>query len=238
MKIAICFFGVLHGKVGRDYDIKHCWPNLSRMIVQPFIEKHTKASPVIPIRKEHQVEILLSTYKVNDEVLEKEIYDMIKPNHVQISNIENSSSKTTKLALFKLLENKDYDFVIMTRTDLHFSETVIDKIDYDKFNFLFHENSTKVGNLTCDNFYAWPYKFTEKVKKSFETCPQLNSYDTHKLFDTLSKNILVDDISYIAGEEKYYSDVNKYFTICKGFSNNRIEHGLHEEVMERFNIKR
>jgi hypothetical protein len=237
MKIAICFFGVLHGNVGRDYDIKHCWPNLSRMIVQPFKEKHTKASPVIPIRKEHQVEILLSTYKVDNEVLEKEIYDMIKPDHVQISAILNSSSKTTKLAMFKLLENKDYDFVIMTRTDLHFSETVIDKIDFNKFNFLFHENTTKAGNLTCDNFYAWPYKFTEQVKKSFETCPQLNSHDTHKLFDTLSKNISVEDICYIAAEEKYYSDVNKYFTICKRFSNDRIEHGLHEEVMERFNIK-
>jgi len=237
MKIAICFFGVLHGHVGRDYDIKHCWPNLSRMIVQPFKEKHTKASPVIPIRKEHQVEILLSTYKVNNEDLEKEIYDMIKPDHVQISDILNSSSKTTKLAMFKLLENKDYDFVIMTRTDLHFSETVIDKIDYNKFNFLFHENTNKQKNITCDNFYAWPYKFTEQVKKSFETCPQLNSHDTHLLFDSLSKNIPIEDICYIAGEEKYYSDVNKYFTICKRFSNDRIEHGLHEEVMERFNIK-
>jgi len=238
MKIAICFFGVLHGFAGRDYDTRHCWPNLSRMIVQPFTEKHTKASPVIPIRKEYQVEILLSTYKVNDNVLEKEIYDMIKPNHVQIYDIENSNSKTTKLALFKLLENKDYDFVIMTRTDLHFSEVLIDKIDYNKFNFLFHEDSTKAKNLTCDNFYAWPYKFTEQVKKSFETCPQLNSHDTHKLFDTLSKNISIDDINYIAGEEKYYSDVNKYFTICKTFTNSRIEHGLHEEVMERFNIKK
>jgi hypothetical protein len=139
--------------------------------------------------------------------------------------------------MFKLLENKDYDFVIVTRTDLHFSETVIDKIDFNKFNFLFHENSNKSENLTCDNFYAWPYKFTEQVKKSFETCPQLNSHDTHKLFDTLSKNISVEDICYIAAEEKYYSDVNKYFTICKRFSNDRIEHGLHEEVMERFNIK-
>ena len=238
MKIAICFFGVLHGFAGRDYDIKHCWPNLSRMIVQPFVEKHTKASPVIPIRKEHQVEILLSTYKVTDEFLEKEIYDMIKPDHVQISDIQNSSSKTTKLALFKLLENKDYDFVIMTRTDLHFSEELIDKIDYDKFNFLFRESGHRKLNLTCDNFYAWPYKFTEQVKKSFETCPKLNTHDTHKLFDTLSKNIPVESIHYIAGEEEYYSDVNKYFTICKRFSNSRLEHGLHEEVMERFNIKK
>jgi len=225
MKIAICFFGVLHGEVGRPYDVRHCWPNLSRMVAEPF-------------KEEHQVDILLSTYKVDDEMIEKEIYDMINPNHVQISNIQNSNSKTTKLATFKLLENKDYDFVIMTRTDLHFSEVLIDKIDYDKFNFLFHESGRKKESLTCDNFYAWPYKFTEQVKKSFEECPKINDHDTHKLFESLSKNISTDDIHYIAGEEEYYSDVNKYFTICKVFSNSRIEHGLHEEVMERFNIKK
>jgi len=239
MKIAICFFGVLHGNIGRSYDINHCWPNLSRMIVRPFEEKHYRPSPVAALKKGYEVEILLSTYKVDDENLEKEIYDMIKPDHVQISDIKNSNSKTTKLALFKLLENKDYDFVIMTRTDLHFSEILMDKIDYDKFNFLFHERSQKSNNLTCDNFYAWPYKFTEQVKKSFEECPKLNSHDTHKLFQSLSKNIPIESINYIAGEEEYLSDVNKYFTICKsGYNRDKINDGMHEEVMERFNIKK
>lgn len=220
----MCFYGVLHGQVGRAYDIKHCWPNLYRMVVEP-------------LKVNHQVEVLLSTYKMDEENLEKEIYEMIKPDHVELSEIKHSNSKTTKLAMFKLLENKNYDFVIMTRTDLHFSEVLADKINYDKFNFLFREKTTKKENLTCDNFYAWPYIFNEQVKKSFETCPKVNSHDTHKLFDSLAKNIPVDDIYYIAGEEEYYSDVNKYFTICKVFKNDRKEHGLHEEVIERFNIK-
>ena len=49
MKIAIGFFGILYGHTNKQYDIRHCWPNLYKMIVEPL--------------KEHNVEILLSTYK-------------------------------------------------------------------------------------------------------------------------------------------------------------------------------
>jgi len=240
MKIAICFFGVLYGDAGRPYDIRHCWPNLSRMVVEPFKEKKGRREGVGPLIPENQVDILLSTYKVDDEIIEKEIYNMIKPNHVQLSDIKGSNSKTTKLATFKLLEDKDYDFVIMTRTDLHFSEIIFNTdIDYNKFNFLFHEKSQKSKNLTCDNFYAWPYNITGEVKKSFESCPKLNSHDTHQLYSTLSKNIPIETIHYIAGEEEHLSDINKYFTICKsGYGRDRIDHGMHKEVIERFDYKK
>jgi len=240
MKIAICFYGVLYGDVGRTYDINHCWPNLSRMIVEPFKKKQSRREGVGPLVNEHQVDILLSTYKVDDASIEQSIYQMVKPDHVKISDLKNSNSKTTKLATFELLKDKDYDFVIMTRTDLHFSEMMIDTdINYNKFNFLFHEKSQKSSNLTCDNFYAWPYRMTEQVKKSFETCPKLNSHDTHQLYNSLSKNIPVDEIHYISGEEEFLSDVNKYFTICKrGYGSEKFGQGLHEEVIERFGYKK
>jgi hypothetical protein len=240
MKIAICFYGVLYGDAGRPYDIRHCWPNLSRMVVEPFKAKQSRREGVGPLVSENEVDILLSTYKVDDEIIEKEIYEMIKPNHTQISDMAGSNSKTTKLASFKLLENKNYDFVILTRTDLHFSEIVVNMdIDYNKFNFLFHEKSDKSKNLTCDNFYAWPFNITKEVKKSFEDCPILNKHDTHQLYGTLIKNIPIESVHYIAGEEKHLSDVNKYFTICKsGYGSDKIDHGMHEDVMKRFNYKK
>jgi hypothetical protein len=230
MKIAVCFYGLLYGdSFGRDYDVRHCWPNISRMILEPLKVNHT-------------VDVLLSTYTIDDASIETEVRELIKPNYKHISSITNSNSRTTKLGIFQMLESiekKDYDFVIMTRADLHFSKSVVDmNMNYDKFNFLFHEDHQQ-KYLTCDNFYAWPYKITKEVGKSFEECRALNKHDTHQLYDTLSKNIPVEDIHYISGEEKHLSDVNKYFTICKpGYGNDRIDHGMHEDVIKRFDYKK
>ena len=68
--------------------------------------------------------------------------ELIKPNDVVLSQKEGSTPFTSKINAFRSLDNKDLDFVIHTRLDLHFTQPLINlNINYDKFNFLFIENS-------------------------------------------------------------------------------------------------
>ena len=78
---------------------------------------------------------------------------------------------------------------------------------------------------------------TKNVEESFKTSTSANFHDTHKLFESLIKNISQEEIHYIAGEEEHLSDINNYFTICKPGYTDRFEI-IHEEVSERFNYTR
>lgn len=227
MKIGFCLYGTLCGKFKddvnrfRDKDFRHCWPNIKNTLIQPFIDRG------------HQVKIFISSYKPDEEI-ENDLFDLINPDGVYYSDLENSTPFTSKIGIFE--NNLDgLDFIIATRLDLHWNKPIIEgNIIFDKFNFLFREKGWWHKNFTCDNFYAWPHRMTPYVKKSLiETLgyPR-NGWDTHALSHKLSKYISYNEMNIISDIHQL-SDVNEYFTICKKeLGVNR--QGVHPEVLERF----
>ena len=156
MKIGIAFFGIIYEGIEsqRKRDSRHCWPNLKKMIVDPYIKEG------------HEVRIYFSTYKTEKNIQE-EFLSVVKPDKIFFNDFKDSTSFTTKIRTFDLFDD-DLDFIILTRSDAHWKEFLIEQnIKYDKFNFLFPENlAWKDRNQTCDNFYAWHYSITNIVKNS------------------------------------------------------------------------
>ena len=79
MKIAVSLYGLLYGQFMRDgqpsvKDFKHCWPNINKNIIQPLRDMG------------HEVQVFVSSYKIPDEQLEKEFYEMVQPAGVYYSN--------------------------------------------------------------------------------------------------------------------------------------------------------
>jgi hypothetical protein len=233
MKIAFGLYGILYGYGGRTgsiRDFRHCWPNINRMLVQPFIEKG------------HDVKIYISSYPFDDKNIENEFHEMVKPAGVYYSDLHGSDPFTAKYALFNLLENAESDAVIFTRSDAHWSRKVANEnIDLTKFNFLFPEKGwwQTQYRFTCDNFYAWPHHMTPAVKKAMgETYAFPRGkplVDTHGLLLKLQQYVSLNDMHMISVHEEL-SDVNSFYTCCR--SGLPIRDCMHEEVRDRYNTEK
>lgn len=230
MKIAFGLYGILYGLGGRTgsvRDFRHCWPNINRMLIEPFIQQG------------HEVKIYVSSYEFDDEEIEKEFFYLVNPDGVILRDIKNSDPFSAKYALFNLFANDESDVIICSRSDIHWSKIMANEyIDFTKFNFLFPEKDwwqTKY-KFTCDNFYVWPRHMTSDVRKSM-----LETYgfprgkplvDTHALMVKLEQYISPLDIRLISNKEEL-SDVNSFYTCCRNGLPNR--ECMHEEVRDRYN---
>lgn len=235
MKIAFVFFGIIYGPGGRtgsDRDFRHCWPNLKRMLVDPFVAQG------------HQAQIYFSGYPFLDQEIEKQFYNLVNPNQIVFSNFFNSDPFTAKGAAFQAFENADVDFVVFTRSDIHFCKVMANEpIDYSKFNFLFPELGWwETHNFTCDNLYLFPHKYTPLVKKAmFETYgfPRGKPLvDTHGLMTKLKQYISPEEMHIISNTHEL-SDINTYYSCCRSQLPITEERGklIHPEVQERFYSK-
>jgi hypothetical protein len=231
MKIAICLFGILYGtggKFGSLRDVRHCWPNIKRNLIDPAIHNG------------HEVKLCLSTYKVDDTVIEKEILELLQPGYIKYCDFANSDGFTTKSGALELLEGVDADLAILTRSDIHFNKIMLDEnVDVNKFNFLFPEsNHWQNFKYTTDNFYIWPSRMTSIVKKSLQESygayrSSAMSHDTHGLYNKLIQYIDPSEIHLISQEEQF-SDVNEFYTLCRTNLPSDRNYNINEEVFERF----
>lgn len=230
MKIGIGFFGIIYEGIesSRKRDSRHCWPNLKKMIVDPYIKEG------------HEVKIYFSTYRT-EEKIQEEFISTVGPHKIFYNNFKGSNAFTTKIGTFNLLDD-DLDFIILTRSDAHWNQYLIEQnIKYDKFNFLFPENfSWKDKQQTCDNFYAWPYSMTDIVKESLiETYNSLDEYDlphTHNLFTKIIKYLDIKKINFISTNEEG-SHINFFYSICRDGLSTVLNEKIHPEVAERFGYK-
>lgn len=209
MKIGFSFFGILYGSGGNTQstrDVRHCWNNIREKLIDPY----TAAG--------HDVRIYLSTYKVENEITEQEILELIKPDKVHYSEYKNSNSFTSKYAAFNNFENESLDTIIFSRCDIHFNKILINEnIDYSKFNFLFKEkNWWETHQYTTDNFYIWPHHMTPQIKVALKNSYQYdrNFHDTHALKKCLTSVIQESQINYISNIHEL-SDINSYYSICR-----------------------
>lgn len=238
MKIGIAFYGIVDGirpshvggPTGSERDVRHCWPDHKRMLIDPYIAKG------------HDVKIYLSTYPAVDPDIQKFIDDEIRPIKVELSNKETSDPFTTKGACLKPLYDEDLDFVIICRIDMHFSKDMSEQnIDYGKFNFLFKERGywNDTYRFTTDNFYAFPFRMIKDVDDALhDTYGYPRGYplvDTHGLYDKLLDYVPQNDIHMISEIEER-SGVNTFYTICRSnLLYDAIEApSMHPAVRERF----
>jgi hypothetical protein len=123
MKIGLCFFGIMYREyftpndhsARSDKDFRHCYPNIKKMLIDPFIEQG------------HEVITYVVTYPIENKEIEKEFFELLQPKKVLYIPFEGSDSFSPKGAAFSLLESEiDLDVVILTRPDLHWSKRVAD----------------------------------------------------------------------------------------------------------------
>jgi hypothetical protein len=231
MKIGFCFYGLLYGfggRTGSARDFNHCWPNIKRELIDPFVEQG------------HEAKIYISSYEFYDESVEEEFFDLVKPDAVYFDKFEGSDAFTTKINAVKLVRQQDVDTVILTRSDIHFSKKIAhENIDLHKFNFLFPEKNTwqSEHKFTCDNFYIWPHLLSQRVQIAMEhtyAWPRGKPFvDTHGLYIKLKEEGKIDDsfIHFISTKEEL-SDVNSYYTCCRSGLPKR--DCLHPEVADRY----
>jgi len=238
VNIAFCFYGIIFGPGGRtgsDRDFRHCWINIKKMLIDPFVAQG------------HVATIIFSGYRFEDKAIEQEFYDLVNPNMVYYSEFEGSDAFTTKKALIQGLSAESaprYDQVIFTRSDIHFSKVMANetKIEWDKFNFLFKEKGWWEGHqFTCDNFYVFPSYMSTIVNLAMgETYawPRGKPYvDTHGLLPKLSKYVRDDRINFISDTHEI-SDVNSYYTCCRsGLPEDGRGGFIHPEVKDRFGYR-
>lgn len=235
MKIGFVFYGIAHGGGSKsEKDFRHCWPGLKRDLIDPFIAKGNTAK------------VFISTYNFKDKDIEKQFYDMVKPDAVHFSSFEGSDAFTCKGAVFNAFEHgtfqmEDLDFIILTRLDIHFSKIMANEnIDYTKFNFIYPETGGHwwdVLRFTSDNFYAWPRDMTFLVKDAiFGTYRSLRPEqpDTHPLLHKLILRAGKDCYNFISNTPEP-SDVSSYYTLCReGIARSPL---MHRDVVKRFYLK-
>lgn len=232
MKIGFCFYGMLYGfggRTGSARDFQHCWPNIKRELIDPFIEQG------------HEAKIYVSSYEFYDESVEEEFFELVKPDAVYFEKFEGSDAFTTKINAFKLLGEQDLDAVILTRSDVHFSKKMAhENIDLTKFNFLFPEKDfwQTEYKFTCDNFYIWPHILTARVEMAMEKTyawPRGKPFvDTHGLYVKLCEDAKVDEsFIHIISAKEELSDVNSFYTCCRSGLPQR--ECVHDEVRDRYN---
>jgi hypothetical protein len=232
VRIGFSFFGSIYGKAGKSNqkDYRHCWPNLKKMLIDPYVDKG------------HEAVIMFSTYRLEDKAMEDEFYETTKVNKVAYSEYEGSTAFRTKHAAFANFEDDDsLDIIIFTRSDLHFRKIMINEnIKYDKINFLFPEKGWFDEHaFTCDNFYVFPQRASKTMRYAMEDTfrwPRPATVDTHALVRKLD-NYLDRSNFHLISREPEISDVNSFYTCCReglpAMSEERMKH-CHPEVAEKF----
>ena len=231
MRIGFSFFGSIYGPAGKvsTKDFRHCWPNIRKMLVDPFLEQG------------HEAKILFSCYPLDDPKIINDFFTQVKPDRVTWSSYIGSDAFTCKEAAFKNFEDdKELDVIIFTRSDLHWSKVMANEnINFGKFNFLFPEKDWfETERFTCDNFYVFPQHMSTYVRfamKDTYRFPRPQYVDTHALMRKLPTYMNLHNMHIISPVHET-SDVNSYYTCCREglpIGEDRMKH-CHPEVAERF----
>lgn len=213
MKIGFGFYGITKGtdkRTGYSRDYKHCWNNIQEMLVKPFVEQgHTPVT-------------YASTYHFENSEDRDEFYSTVNPHKVVFSNFQGSDAFTAKSALHECFIGENLDAVVFTRFDIHFSKVIAHEpnLDFNKVNFLFPEDPVwwKSHNFTCDCFYIWNHKYSDRVRDAMRQTygwPRGVQYpDTHGMINFLVKTVPLEEMNFISKDNEI-SNVNTFYTLCR-----------------------
>jgi len=220
MNVALIFAGISFGYKS-DRDFRHCFPNISKNLIEP-------------LKAEHVVKTFLYTY--NNEHLEalKTTYNAVKLESIPF---EGSKQNLTRKSAFEMVDGEDIDFYIMLRFDLHFNYNLNQfNLNFDKFNFTSREGGGYWDNqkFVGDTFYAWPKRLHENVRQAFNDIQRHDPNHMHNFYSVLTRIISTDEIHFMSEEPQLSGHLLS--TICTRDIVARLRGvvPLHEEVLTRF----
>ena len=167
MKIGIIFAGISFG-YKRDRDFSHCFPNISRNLIEP-------------LQLQHNVSTYVVTYD-SDRI--DEVIKLLNPKKIATIPYEGNSQNSVRAEAIKLVEGEDIDFYIMCRFDVHYNKSLEDfNIDWNKFNFTSPEPQEfwESERYVSDTFYAWPGRLHKGVVQGFRVLADVNTFAPFKV---------------------------------------------------------
>ena len=202
MKLALILFGISleinrYWQYGALYsvDYKNSYDNYQRYIFDYFKGKG------------YDIDVYISTNKLNSENDIAEIIDKYKPVKYRIADdCEDyiiSRNKKLESAIDLCIEGGgEYDLVLITRFDLLFQKDFADSnIHLDKINIV---SVLERPNLICDNFYLFPHKYLKDFQKVIRKCANI---DNPNIKNDLEK---IAPINYILNENRNISELSFY----------------------------
>lgn len=200
MNVGVLLIGISSG-FGRDFT--HCASNIKTNIIEP-------------LKKEHDVNIVLTSYKSDSN---KELIDTYSPCKYTFLDFNDSHQIQTYILGLESSLDIDLDFVICTRFDIHFHKSIVDiPIDYTKFNALFKEKGWWNNNhFTTDNFFAFPQnmttKFIDVLHDMYKNPARYRMTDLHQAFYRVSK-LIGEENSHIVSNIEELSNYNSFYSLC------------------------
>lgn len=159
----------------------------------------------------HEVDVYLYTYHHSHESHMESIYQPIRSIYKDYQPIPLGIAQTQigepmlidhHLNCIEMIQDKEYDHVIITRFDLYFYQNILDiGIDWDTFNFPFmHLARSPQGTIFSseDNFVMYPYSKTTVFKECLKQMKK-DKQSTH-----LSGKYLINSgekVKYLFGEK-------------------------------------
>jgi len=200
MRIGVLLTGISYG-YGRDF--AHCAPNIKANIIEPLKPNHT-------------VGTILTTYKSDKET---ELINTYSPQKYTLIEFKGSHQIQTYITGLESLFELELDFVICTRFDIHFHKKITEiDIDYSKFNALFKERGWwDKSHFTTDNFFAFPTSitptFVEVLKNMYDRPARHGMTDMHQAFFRVSK-LIGNEHTHIVSDIEELSNYNSFYSLC------------------------
>lgn len=230
MKIGLLMAGISYGYKS-DRDFRHCFPNISKNLIEP-------------LKKFHDVECYIVTYE--HEHLD-ELQSMFEPKIIKMVSYEGATQLSTRAETIQLVNDveAEIDFYIMCRFDLHFNQSFSDmNLDFNKFNIVsregngFWEREKFIGDI----LFAWPRMLHSQVTKTFEDLKQLTTLGdwrhegkhNHNFYIALSPNVGEENIHFMFNN--YQLSGHEFASICTEDCSRRLrgQYLVNEEVIARF----
>jgi len=186
MKVGLLFAGIAFGHKS-DRDFNHCFPNISKNLIEP-------------LKAEHDVAIYGLAY---DDPRVDETVALLNPVKFGTLAFEGSRQNSTRKLAVDILEGEVLDFYIMSRFDVHYTKHLKDfNIDYNKFNFTSPEGNGYWDRekWVGDTFYAWPKRLHEGVKVAYNELMKHDPNHMHNFYNIVSSIIGTEDIHFMSTE--------------------------------------
>jgi hypothetical protein len=203
-QIAVGLFGIHYQEDMQHWmgwiaqvDYKSVWENNKKILFDNFIPSFFSATYFSPM-----VDTLLKDFNF-DAIKLKKITNIKQINLTDAFIIRNTIFLNTMRLIIE--SNKFYDYVLLTRYDLHFKEPILNYLKLEKINLICRTKWGSDEDLVDDNFYFMPF---DKFKMFYNTINSIpiteTSHRYHKYFNA-------EDMSYLV-EGKFYShEIPIYF---------------------------
>jgi hypothetical protein len=200
MKLGIVLTGITNGN-GRD------WKNNCVSVKEKIIDCW--------MLERHEVKLYLTTYD-NSEI--EELNEFFKPDKIQIVKFEGSHQRTTYYSSLFGLMNEDLDFIISTRFDIDFNESLFNyNFDMNKMNFIFRDNLDlwTRNRFVGDCLHGIPKVYLPYFLQALMIEHQANSWFMHGIYNRLIDMSFDTEKIHFLLEGNHSSNENSFYNLIR-----------------------